>query len=269
LSFTKVFDLTGMAAGPSGGAVNGGVNAFFRNSCFAVSGSSAYLVEYGSVITDGPSCYYSSNITTATAADVSWSNVKTWANSKHAHAVKIIGGVPWVTHGDSTFTDLGVWTATNAAAGTWNRRSQYGELNNGNMQYGINMVTMTIDGVPVVAMEYDGYGPSGPLVHPSQDPTKPMVTTPICTLPLPYIGSMRGLTLTEDGNLMWYTTSEGGAIGTTGSIWLLGAPYRQAVLLETFDDSAAPLETVGDPVESGNFIWFGRDRIRKEKFIGQ
>lgn len=270
LSWTKVFDLNGLANGPGGSAASGGDNSNFRNSCFAVSGSNAYLVEYSTTtITGGPSLYYSSNIDTATASNVVWTKPKTWSNGKHAHAVKIFGGVPWVTIGDATFTDLGLWTATSSSAATWNRRSGYGEINNGTYEYGINMQSWTVGGIGMVLMEYDGYGPSGPLVFPSQDPTKTLPVRPLCELPFPYMGSMRGLVITSEGNLMWATTSESGAIGTLGSIWVLGAPFTTPVLLESFTDTSSPLGTIGDPVESGDYVWFGTYRCRKEKFIGQ
>jgi hypothetical protein len=270
LTWTKIFDLTGLVNGPGGAAGDGGVNSNFRNSCFAVNGQHGYALEYSiNTITGGTRLYYSSNVNTATPGNVTWTVARTWTDAKHGHAVKVIGGVPWVTLGDATFSDLGVWTATAANAAVWNRRSLLGEINNGTYEYGINFFPTTIGGQQVVVMEYDGYGPAGPLIHASQDPTQPRPSRKMCEVPYPYIGSMRALTRTSEGNFMWVTTCEGGAIGNLDSIWILGDPYTTPVLLESFDGTAQPLGTIGDPIEMGDFIWFGRDRIRKEKFIGQ
>ena len=262
LSWTKIWDTDSMALGPAGSATNAGTNAELRNSCVAVSGSNGYIVEYGSTtVTGGPSLYYSSNIDTATAASVVFTKPKTWANGKHCHAVQVIGGVPWVTIGDATFTDLGVWTATNAAAGTWNRRSLYGEANGGTTEYGINMLPMTIGGQSVVVMEYDGYGPSGPLIHPTQTSSTNRPTRRLCDLPNPYSGSMRGLTLTAAGHLMWVTTGESAAIGPLDSIWIAKAPFTNPILLESFA-SANTLGTIGDPVTNNGYVWFGNYRCK-------
>jgi hypothetical protein len=176
--------------------------------------------------------------------------------------------VPWVTIGDATFTDLGLWTATAANAGTWNRRSLYGEVNNGSYEYGINFIPVTIEGQTVVILEYDGYGPSGPLLHATQDPTKTRPTKRLFDLPAPYSGSMRSLTLTSEGNLMWVTTSESGASGSVESVWISRPPFRDAVLLEAVSN-LTEFGTLGDPVENGNYIWFGTSLVRKEKFRGQ
>jgi hypothetical protein len=251
-----------MALGPAGAGTNAGTNAELRNSCVAVSGSNGYIVEYGwTTVTGGPSLYYSSNIDTATAANVVFTKPKTWANGKHAHAVKIIDSVPWVTIGDATFTDLGVWCATNAAAGTWNRRSLYGEANGGTTEYGINMLTTTIGSQAVTLLEYDGYGPSGPLVHGTQTSTTTRPTRRLSDLPYPYMGSMRGLTLTAAGHLMWATTAESAALGPLDSIWIAKTPFTNPILLESFA-SANTLGTIGDPVTSNGYAWFGNYRCK-------
>jgi hypothetical protein len=266
LSFTKIFDLNGMANGPAGSAASGGVNSFFRNSCVAVSGANCYVVEYsGLPITGGASVYTSTNVNTATPSNVLFSKTYTWANGKHLHAVKVIGGVPWVTVGDGAqdgiYSDLGIWTATTTAANAWTRRSLYGEINNGTYEYGINFFPMTIVGQSVVVLEYDGFGPSGPLVHATQNPLLVRPTRSLFSLPNPYTGSMQGLTLTAEGLLMWFTTSEGGAIGSIDSIWASKAPYTSAVLLESFAPST--IGSVLDPIESGSYVWFGSHRISK------
>lgn len=258
LSFTLMFDLN---APPSG--ITTGDNSSFRNSCVAVSGANVYLVEYGpTTITGGPSCYYSSN------SGSTWSKVKTWANGKHAHAVKVIGGVPWVMIGDggTSFTDIGLWTATSAAATVWNQRSLFGEMTGGNTNYGINMVTATIEGNPMVLAEYDGHRAYGPLVFPSQTPTVTSALLPQCTLPGAYVGTMRQLTLTTEGYLMWVTTGESGSVGPLDSVWVSAPPFTVPVLLEALPAAANTFGSLGDPVEDGSYVWFGTSRCHKEAF---
>ena len=86
--------------------------------------ASNLTLEYSvAPITGGTSIYRSGD------SGATWTKVKTWANAKHGHAVKAIGGVPWVMLGDypGGFTDIGLWSASDAAAGLWTRRSRFGE----------------------------------------------------------------------------------------------------------------------------------------------
>lgn len=259
LSFTLIFDL---AAPPSG--LTTGDNAAFRNSCVAVSGANVYLVEYGvTTITGGPSIYYSAD------SGATWSKPKTWANGKHCHAVKVIGGVPWVMIGDGGFSDLGLWIATAANAGAWVQRSLYGEALGGNTHYGINMLPTTIEGQAMVLSEYDGNRAHGPLVFPSQAINVTKALLPQCTLPGAYVGTMRQMTLTSEGNLMWVTTGEGGSVGPLDSVWIARPPFTIPVLLEALPAAAATFGTMGDPVEDGDYVWFGTSRCHKELFVGQ
>lgn len=258
LSWTSVFDLDN----PPGGLTTGD-NASLRNSCVAVSGANVYLLEYSTAtITGGPSLFYSSD------SGANWSKPKTWTNGKHGHAVQVIGGVPWVMIGDSTFTDLGLYNATTAAATTWNRRSLYGEANDGNTLYGINFHPMTVQGQSVIVSEYDGNHNGGPLVFCTQSISKTKALLPTCTLPAAYAGTMRGLTETSEGNLMWVQTGENAAVGPLDSIWIARPPFTAPVLLESFT-SANTLGTIGDPVEDGDYVWFGTYRCRKELFPDQ
>lgn len=256
LVWTAMFDL---AAPPN--SLTAGVNSNFRNSCFASAAdeSAMYLVEYsGSPITGGPSLYYSAD------GGTNWSKPQTWANGKHAHAVKIIGGVPWVMIGDSTFTDLGLWCATTAAASSWSRRSLYGELSGGNMLYGINFFTMSIGGQTMIVAESDGHYSYGPLFFMSTSLTASGALLPLCTIYQPYVGTMRGLTLTSEGNLMWVTTGESGAVGPLDSIWISKPPFSTPVLCESF--AAGTLGTINDSVERGSYVYFGTYRVTKELF---
>lgn len=261
IAWTKMFDL---AAPPAGITV--GDESSFRNSCLAVSGSNVYLVEYSvATITGGPSIYYSAD------GGSTWTKTKTWANAKHCHSVKVIAGVPWVMVGDAgpTWTDIGLWTATAANAAAWNQRSIYGEANGGNTLYGINMQTYTMNGQGIVLSEYDGQRAYGPLIFPSQSPSVSKALLPQCQLPGGYVGTMRQMTLTSEGNLMWVQTGEQGAVGPFDTVWIAKPPFTIPILLEALAASANTFGTMGDPVEDGIYVWFGTSRCTKEKFIGQ
>jgi hypothetical protein len=259
MSWTLMFDLTT----PPNSLV-AGVNSFFRPQCLAVSGANVWLLEYGTTVTGGPSLYYSSD------TGVNWSKPKTWANAKHGHAVHAVGGVPLVMLGDAgaTFTDLGLWRCTNAAGtGTWTQISAYGEAKGGNTLYGINFQPITVQGKAMLAVEYDGALGLGPLLFPDSGSTStiwPMLQT--FRLPPAYYGTMRCLTLTSEGNLMWVQTAENGAFGPTDTVWISAAPFTTAVLLDSFATSSMFL---GDPIEDGDYVWLGYYRCHKEKFVGQ
>lgn len=257
ISWTKMFDL----AAPYGALVAGD-HATLRPQCLAVNGANVYLVEYSNAtpITGGPSLFYSSD------SGATWTKPKTWASGKHAHAVKVIGGVPWVMIGDGgPFADSGLWAATSAGATVWSMVSLRGEANGGNTLYGLNFQTITVGAQPQIVIEYDGALNYGPLIFPSQDRIiRPLL--PTFQMPAAYYGTMRCLTLTSEGNLMWVQTSEAGALGTIESIWISKSPFTSAVLLDTFAPSSM---FFGDPIEDGNYVWFGTMRCRKEKFVGQ
>lgn len=256
LVWTLKFDL---ASPPSGLAA--GVNSFFRPQCLAVSGTNVYLLEYGTTVTGGPSIYYS-----ASNGDTPWTKPKTWANAKHGHAIHVINGAPVVMLGDASFTDLGLWraSATNGT-GPWTHISLYGEALGGNTRYGINFVPVTRNGGTRLFVEYDGDERLGPLVFPgpADGPTfRPLQRT--FEMPSDYPGTMRCLTLTSEGNLMWVWTTENGALGPhDDTVWISKPPFTSAVLIDSFAPSTMFL---GDPVEVGNYVWFGYYLCRKELF---
>lgn len=259
LSWTLMFDL---AAPPSG--LTAGVNSFFRPQCLAVNGANVYVLEYGTTVTGGPSVYYS-----ATTGGTPWTKPKTWPNAKHGHAIHVINGTPVVMLGDAgaTFTDLGLWRSTASAATSWTRISQFGEAIGGNTLYGINFLPLTVNGKAMLAIEYDGALNYGPLFFPGTGGTFDLWPfLPTFQVPPAYFGTMRTLTLTSEGNLMWVQTAENGAFGANDTVWISKAPYTSAVLLDTFTSGTMFL---GDAVEDGDYVWFGYYRCRKEKFVGQ
>jgi hypothetical protein len=277
LSFTKIQDLTGMALGTAGSAADGGENSSFRNACLAISGQLGYYCEYGvangGVVTGGPSVYYCANLHVANPASILWTLRRTFTGAKHCHAVKSINGYPWVMIGDAstpstTYDEIGLWNANDPNAGAWAQRSLYGEARGGNGLYGINLHALTVNGHPLIITESDQKAGYGPLVWNSQVMTAQLPLRPTCEIPAPYKGTMRGLTITSEGNLMWVTTGENGAVGPYDSIWIAKPPFTVPVMLESFASNNT-LGTIGDPVESGDNVFFGPFRIRKEKFLGQ
>lgn len=265
-SWELVFDLASPPAG-----ITTGTEAVMRNGCFAADGPNLYLGEYcaASQITGGPSLYYSPD------SGLNWTKVKTWTNARHIHEIRVINGVPWVTIGDAsaTWTDAGFWVATTAAATTWNRAAVYGEASGGNTLYGIGFLPATIAGVPSIILESDTRRGQGPLVFTSQNPSERRVLLALNMVPPIFNGTMRSLTLTSEGNLMWLHTGESGAVGTLDSVCISKGPYfTETVILESAAAGYPPFGGAtgpSDPVEDGEFVWISGFRCRKELFIGQ
>lgn len=263
LSWTKMFDL----AAPPGGLV-AGVNSFFRPQCIALlpNGGSwhVWLLEYGTTVTGGPSIYYSPD------AGATWTKPKTWANAKHGHSVYAINGGPVVMLGDAGFTDLGLWRATAAnGTGTWNRISKYGEAAGGNTQYGIGAVAGTFNGNAVLFYEYDGDENFGPLVFPGGASTAQIWSMrPTYPIPQRYFGTMRTLTQTPAGDLMWVQTTENGAFGThDDTIWISKADEHTAPVLCGSISGGPSSRQYGRAVSEGNgYVWFGNKRCHVEEF---
>lgn len=256
LSWSLKFDLS------TGG---GGVGSAFRNSSFAISEPYCYLGEYGAVggtVTGGPSIFRSSD------TGATWTNVKTFSNGKHAHAVKVIGGVPWASIGDtsSTFTDVGLWNATAAAAGTWNQRSIFTPYG-GTVNDMINFFQISMEGVNVIVGESDNHYGYGPLIFPSIGPSSSMAIVPLNTLRAPFFGSMQGLVQSFEGNLIWATSGEAGAIGQLDAMLISRPPFSEAILLESL--SPGTLTTIRDVVEHGPYVFYDLYRITKPRFVGQ
>jgi hypothetical protein len=261
LSFTKVFDLVDP---PSGITV--GDNAYWRNSSLATdaTGQRVMLLEYGTVITGGPSAYFSID------AGTTWTKVKTWAKAKHGHAVRWHKGQWWVQLGDTGFSDLGVWSAPDSEPFMWRRRSTYQMATSDSAEYGINIFPITVNGIEKMVVEADTLSNFGPLFLPTGTPDNQRSFIPSARLPIEHKGTMRQLTYDpETGNLYWYQTCELGVLNTTDSIWMLAPPYTQPILLESFPYQGAGGETQGDPVIYGDYLWLGRNCIRKELTMTQ
>lgn len=271
-SWVKIFDLD---APPSN--VTTGLNSSFRSDCIAGIGPNVYVVEYSPATTGlttngevqgGPSVFCSPN------SGGVWYKVKTF-NAKHIHAVAIINNQPWVSMGDAGYgwVDRGLWSANSiAVAGVWTKRSLGTDDDGflGNAFYPINIIPHAMEGSNVVIGESDGPTATGPLlwrgmVNGSKRPIIEMNKPP-----LPYLGSMRHITMTPEGNLMWLQTGEQGAISDFDTVMVSRGPhFNIAVPLEVLPAASNLFFSAGDSVLDGHYVWFGHHRIKRPVFAGQ
>lgn len=223
----------------------------------------------------GPYIRVCSNPCAADPATVSWSITKQWTLARHAHAVKIIGGVPWVNLGDAPYpndaygwppsTHVGMWAATDATGATWNQKmaatitAPYD---------GINFHPVTIGGQPMIVMESDAKGSIGPIILPTQANNSSLITQYTGQkVQSPVVATMRCAIPTSEGNLMWYGTGESGAVGPVDGVFIAASPFDIPILLEQL--TAGTGGTLLNAVEHGSYVYMGKIRITKEKFPGQ
>lgn len=277
--------ITVSGAGAAGGTLTATVMRIFGSAKVqldkvAQTSVTAATVTFPAVSTaldiyQGPYIRVSSNACAADPSTVTWPVIKQWSLARHAHAVKIIGGVPWVNLGDFPYpndgygvpptTHVGMWAATDATGATWNQKmagTAYTPYD------GINFFPVTVGGQPVIVMESDSKGAVGLLTLPTQtnDSTIPWAY-PSLRVQSPVVATMRCLIPTSEGNLMWYGTGESGSIGPVDGIFIAAAPYDTPILLEQVAAGTAfnPLNAI----ENGPYVYMGKLRIAKEKFIGQ
>lgn len=235
--------------------------------------------SYGSgAVIGGPFFYVSSNAN-GVSGSITFSLAANWVYAKHGHAVRIIGGVPWVSLGDvfwpsvldgvQPVTNVGVLVATDATGTAWTFKF--------NAAYGsafafdvINFYPITVGGQAMIVGESDSNYSPGPVfalvggAKVQLIPFQPMV--------LPQVTTMRCLCVTPEGNLMWMGTGEGGAVGPVATIMLAKAPFSQwqpPIVLETSTTDLFGSPASGDAVIDGAYVWFGNLRIAREKFVGQ
>lgn len=220
---------------------------------------------YGAgVIVQGPKAYYSTN-PGAAAGSVLWAVAKTFNQGKHGHCIKVRNGAMHAAVGDlgGPYPDCGIWTASTAAPTVWSQRSvsPTGSI----PKDPINMLPVTIDGVEVWLGESDSSLRDGPLVHRDTTATRSATTEASCKIPPPRVQTMRSLTLVADEAVMWVGTGEAGAVGPITSVWISAKPYIVPVLLEDVGTDF-DAQTLGDPIYSNGFVWFGTYRCVAERF---
>ena len=274
-SWTLVFDL----AAPPAGIVTGANSTLRAESTFG-SGADVFLAEYspaivgassGNAVVGGPNLYYSPD------SGQTWFHQWRFQNARHIHSGQIINGAPWVSVGDagSSWTDRGLWSApTIGASGYWTKRSVGAEGNlgsEGNDLYPINIIGMEVAGAPMIVGESDHLGGAGPLCFQGQNVNRIRPLQELCRPPFPYVlGTMRHITVTPEGNLMWLHTGEAGAVGDLDTIMVAKGPHFSTALpLESVPASPNQFESPGYSVLDGDYVWFGHHRIRRPAFPDQ
>jgi hypothetical protein len=235
-----------------------------------------------SAVIGGPKIYVSSNANGA-AGSITFASGQQFAFAKHGHAVQIIGGVPWVSLGDMPYppvqdgiqptSHVGLWAATDVTGTAWNLKmgSSFVSLSPYDM---INFFPITVGGQTMIVGESDSALGPGPIFFPSQSNaagTRNCIP-PVMPTDLPQVATMRCLTITPEGNLMWLGTGENGAVGPVSTIMLAKPPFSAitpVVVLESTSTDNFGVPFLGNAITDGAYVWFGRMRITREKFYGQ
>lgn len=253
LNFVKKFDLATFSGT--------GANSFFRPRCLAVNGVNCYIVEYGTTVTGGPSVYYSND------TGENWAKVFTFANAKHAHAVRVYNGVPLVMLGDGGFADAGLWRAPAAGATNFVRINQADYSAGGNPYYGIDFMQAVVGTQTHIATESDNPHNFGPMWFPASgnDATiKPFL--PSFRLSLEDYGTNRCLHFASDTNMYFINTGENSNLGFVDSLHVSQFPYNDSVRLHSWPSVSTAYQ---DTIEVGDYLHMGPYRIRKVKFWNQ
>lgn len=160
----------------------------------------------------------------STNAGASWTEVLTIAGGRHVHAIRVssVTGYAWVTVGDAGYVGRGLYKSMDNGA-TWTYMSS-------NI-YGIDMVFAPGSGhrPGLVVLEGDGSNQPHLMAFPENglpgDNTYPLV--PFSGAPGDVgtnRGTVRGIGLTPNGDVVYFTTTEGGGVGTHAGIYIAQAP---------------------------------------------
>ena len=176
-----------------------------------------------------------SHIWRSTDFGATWAHVLDISGGKHVHAIRynVATGNVWATLGDAGFAGIGLWKSTDNGM-TWT----YMSMN----EYGIDMVFLPASGsMPArVVMEGDGLNRPHLVAFPENgepgDKTFPLVwftgalADPLCTR-----ATTRGIQVTPNGDVVYFTTTENGAVGSRSGIYVAQGPdlTRAILLLDT------------------------------------
>lgn len=199
-----------------------------------------------------------------------WSKATIVADGRHGHAVAI----------DPVTTTTVYVIAGDSAPGRGLYRSTDNGVNwsqvNTDTRYGIDLrFAYSLTGAPNrIIMEGDGSAGS-PLMLSFLSALTTGVTDPLIypdTAPPDgggsWSGSARAMCITSEGNLVFATTGEGGAIGPREGLWIAKGPwFTTPVLLEEWAQGSQP--SWAKTIESGNYLYNGNNRITKPRFAGQ
>jgi len=160
----------------------------------------------------------------STDAGATWAEVLTLAAAKHVHAVRLnpATGVIWASVGDAGWPGLGLYKSTDNGA-TWTYMSWN--------EYGIDMVFTPANGRRPALVVLEGDGINRPhLVAFPQDGAPGDKTFPLAWFtgapgnPDSTRGTTRGIGLTPNGDIIYWTTTEGGTVGVHAGLYVAQAP---------------------------------------------
>lgn len=204
------------------------------------------------------------------SAGDTWSKTTIAASARHGHAIAIDPTTPttiWLTIGDSA-PDRGLWKSTDNGV-------TFSQVNT-NTRYGIDILfAYSLTGAPSrVIMEGDGNagaphmmshlsalttGYTDPVIFPDLDPADGLGS---------WAGSARAGIVTSEGNLVYASTGEAGAIGGREGLWIAKGPwFTTPVLLQEWDQGSQP--NWSKTYESGAYLFNTKYKITRPVFAGQ
>lgn len=203
-----------------------------------------------------------------------WAQVLDVTTTKHVHAIVFDPSDAtsvWASLGDfgSGFSGHGLYHSADSGA-TWAATSVDG-------LYGINMVIpAAVNNVPRrVILEGDGQARP----HLMQFYVASQAATGVLTDGLLYpdtndlagrdwSGTARGIIHTSEGNIVYMTTNEQGAVGTRNGVWIARGPWFTTPTL--LEDLGPVLRwAFNKTFESGDYLFNERYRLTRPKFAGQ
>lgn len=199
-----------------------------------------------------------------------WASGLSVATARHVHAVAVdpvTSTTVWATVGDAS-PERGLYKSTDQGV-TWAKVSS-------DTRYGIDIrFAYSMTGAPNrVIVEGDGSAGSPHMMSflaALSSATHDAVVYPDTSPPDgdgSWAGSARASLVTSEGNLVWASTGEGGAIGPREGLWIAKGPwFTSPVLLEEWAQGSQP--SWGRTYESGAYLFNGRNKITRPKFAGQ
>lgn len=194
----------------------------------------------------------------STDSGATWTQVLNVTTARHVHAIRKSPntGFIWASVGDAGFTGIGLYKSINNGV-TWIYMSS-------NL-YGIDMVftAATASRPNMVVLEGDGSSKPQLLAFPEYgnpgDLTQPLIwftgapADAACTR-----GTARGIGLTPNGDIIYFTTTESGAVGVHSGLYIVSAPWLidNTLLKDTTGAEAISyLTTVIFNAKVLNYLW--------------
>jgi hypothetical protein len=177
----------------------------------------------------------------STDAGTNWTEVLVYAGGKHVHAIRrnAATGVIWASLGDTGFTGIGLHKSTDGGA-TWTYMSS--------SRYGIDMefVPALDSRRAQVILEADGANERH-LVSFQQDAGAGEPTNFLTKYNSRYgeamnlVGTTRGIGLCPTGDVIYFATTEGGAVGDTAGIFVTASPKLNSHVMMKNTTGAEPV----------------------------